>query len=267
MTRVFVARLAGLSVFDPLGDQVGRVRDVVVTFSARRRGAPRHRPRRRGVRPAPGLRADDPGHERRRRAGHHHRPGQHAPVRAAAHRDAGAGRAARPHGDGHHARGPATTATVEDVAIEQERNRDWVIVKVFVRKGLRGRSRGISRLAVAAARPSLVDDRPGHRAAARRRRPGRRQAARDASTTLKAADLADVHPRPVAQAPRRGRRRAGRREARRRPGGAARGRPGRDPRPARATSAPPTCSRRCSPTTPPTCSPSCRRRRPSSCCS
>ena len=34
MTRVFVARLAGLSVFDPLGDQVGRVRDVVVTFSA-----------------------------------------------------------------------------------------------------------------------------------------------------------------------------------------------------------------------------------------
>lgn len=35
-TRVFVARLAGLSVFDPLGDPVGRVRDVVVTFSATR---------------------------------------------------------------------------------------------------------------------------------------------------------------------------------------------------------------------------------------
>ncbi|MEO7060784.1 MAG: CBS domain-containing protein [Lapillicoccus sp.] len=35
--RVFVARLAGLSVFDPLGDPVGRVRDVVVTFSANRR--------------------------------------------------------------------------------------------------------------------------------------------------------------------------------------------------------------------------------------
>lgn len=32
--RVFVARLAGLSVFDPLGDPVGRVRDVVVTYSA-----------------------------------------------------------------------------------------------------------------------------------------------------------------------------------------------------------------------------------------
>jgi sporulation protein YlmC with PRC-barrel domain len=29
-TRVFVARLAGLVVFDPNGDQVGRVRDVVI---------------------------------------------------------------------------------------------------------------------------------------------------------------------------------------------------------------------------------------------
>jgi sporulation protein YlmC with PRC-barrel domain len=29
-TRVFVARLAGTMVFDPRGDQVGRVRDVVV---------------------------------------------------------------------------------------------------------------------------------------------------------------------------------------------------------------------------------------------
>ncbi|MBP6995276.1 MAG: magnesium transporter [Phycicoccus sp.] len=35
-TRVFVGRLVELSVFDPLGDQVGRVRDVVVTFSAAR---------------------------------------------------------------------------------------------------------------------------------------------------------------------------------------------------------------------------------------
>lgn len=39
-SRVFVARLAGLPVFDPLGDQVGRVRDVVVIFRAGRQ-APR----------------------------------------------------------------------------------------------------------------------------------------------------------------------------------------------------------------------------------
>lgn len=35
-SRVFVGRLAGLSVFDPLGDQVGKVRDVVITSSRRR---------------------------------------------------------------------------------------------------------------------------------------------------------------------------------------------------------------------------------------
>ena len=34
--RVFVGRLAGLTVFDPLGDQVGKVRDVVITPSGRR---------------------------------------------------------------------------------------------------------------------------------------------------------------------------------------------------------------------------------------
>src|SRR6478609_2063670 len=31
-TRVFIARLAGVAVFDPNGDQVGRVRDVVVAL-------------------------------------------------------------------------------------------------------------------------------------------------------------------------------------------------------------------------------------------
>jgi len=31
-TRVFIARLADTAVFDPIGDQVGRVRDVVVTL-------------------------------------------------------------------------------------------------------------------------------------------------------------------------------------------------------------------------------------------
>ena len=31
-TRVFAARLAGLPVFDPKGDQVGKVRDVVVVM-------------------------------------------------------------------------------------------------------------------------------------------------------------------------------------------------------------------------------------------
>jgi flagellar motility protein MotE (MotC chaperone) len=38
-TRIFVARLAGTAVFDPIGDQVGRVRDVVLL--ERPKGAPR----------------------------------------------------------------------------------------------------------------------------------------------------------------------------------------------------------------------------------
>lgn len=38
-TRVFVARLAGCSVFDPAGDRVGRVRDVLVVY--RKSGSPR----------------------------------------------------------------------------------------------------------------------------------------------------------------------------------------------------------------------------------
>ncbi|BDZ41038.1 hypothetical protein GCM10025865_03370 [Paraoerskovia sediminicola] len=38
-TRVYVARLAGTPVFDPLGDQVGKVRDVVVIV--RPKGQPR----------------------------------------------------------------------------------------------------------------------------------------------------------------------------------------------------------------------------------
>ena len=52
-TRVFVARLTGLSVFDPLGDQVGRVRDVVVMF-------PRSRPEPRVI----GLVVEVPGRRR-----------------------------------------------------------------------------------------------------------------------------------------------------------------------------------------------------------
>src|SRR5580704_2283304 len=34
ITRIFLARLAGMTVLDPNADQVGRVRDVVVTMRA-----------------------------------------------------------------------------------------------------------------------------------------------------------------------------------------------------------------------------------------
>ena len=133
-SRVFVGRLTSLSVFDPLGDQVGRVRDVVVTF-----GASRRRPR------VIGLVVEVPG---RRRV--------FVPMTRVTSVDGGqvittglvnmrrfeqrtnevlvmaeilerTVTVADPEG--------AYTATVEDVAIERERSRDWSIAKVFVRQG------------------------------------------------------------------------------------------------------------------------------------
>jgi flagellar motility protein MotE (MotC chaperone)/sporulation protein YlmC with PRC-barrel domain len=133
-SRVFVGRLTSLSVFDPLGDQVGRVRDVVVTF-----GASRRRPR------VIGLVVEVPG---RRRV--------FVPMTRVTSVDGGqvittglvnmrrfeqrtnevlvmAEILERPvtvsDPEGPYA------ATVEDVAIEQERSRDWSISKVFVRQG------------------------------------------------------------------------------------------------------------------------------------
>ncbi|KRB47957.1 magnesium transporter MgtE N-terminal domain-containing protein [Terrabacter sp. Root181] len=151
-TRVFVARLTGLSVFDPLGDQVGRVRDVVVMFSV-------NRPEPRVI----GLVVEVPG---RRRV--------FVPMTRVTSIDAGAvittglvnmrrfeqrtnevlvaaelfDRAVR-----------VTTAEaveagfadslVEDLAIEQGPRRDWIGTRVFVRQapaGVSSASRAMSRL-------------------------------------------------------------------------------------------------------------------------
>ena len=133
-SRVFVGRLTSLSVFDPLGDQVGRVRDVVVTFAASRR-----RPR------VIGLVVEVPG---RRRV--------FVPMTRVTSVDGGqvittglvnmrrfeqrtnevlvmAEILERPvtvnDPEG------AYDAIVEDVAIERERSRDWSISKVYVRQG------------------------------------------------------------------------------------------------------------------------------------
>ena len=236
-TRVFVARLTGLAVFDPLGDQVGRVRDVVVMFSANRPAAPRHRPRRRGARPSPRLRADDAGDLDRRRRRHHDRPGQHAPLRAAHQRGARRGRALRPHRDGHRARG----------------GRGRLRRRRSSRTSRSSRGHGATG---SASRSSCARPRPASRRPPRRCRasPGAARARRCSSTSatswgctsssgaqsaerlletyddLKVADLAevihDLNPKRRAEVAGGARRRA----ARRRPRGAARGRPGRDPR-------------------------------------
>lgn len=129
-TRVFVARLAGTTVFDPLGDEVGRVRDVVVLV--RPKGAPR----------AVGLVVEVPG---RRRV--------FLPLTRVTAVDAGqvistglvnmrrfeqrstetlvVGELLDRTVDLADGSGQAT---VEDVAIELQRGGDWLVTKVFVRR-------------------------------------------------------------------------------------------------------------------------------------
>ena len=247
-SRVFVARMAGLAVFDPLGDQVGRVRDVIAVFRPGKIQPARCRARRRGARPAPGVRADDPGDEHRRRAGHHDRPGQHAPVRAAGDRDAACSPScstarSRLRRSGDEVRSRTSRSSTAGRG-------EWRLTKLF-RAPAAGRA-GCAGAARPARRHRRVDG-PRRRRAARARRTcsprSRAQGGRPGR----------YDPRAPPKRRARGRGRPGRRAAGRRPGGAARGRPGRDPLPARA-SAPPTCSRRCSPTTRPTCSATCRRR-------
>ncbi len=133
-TRVFAARLAGIAVFDPLGDRVGRVRDVVVVFRSRLRQRPR----------AIGLVVEVPGRRRvflpmtrvtsmapgqvistglvnMRRF--EQRPTETLVIAEMLERRVTL------------VQEPDAEVTVEDVAIEQQRSRDWELSKVFVRHG------------------------------------------------------------------------------------------------------------------------------------
>ncbi|HWS57426.1 MAG TPA: CBS domain-containing protein [Actinotalea sp.] len=135
-TRVFAARLAGTAVFDPLGDQVGRVRDVVVLLRAK--GAPR----------AVGLVVEVPG---RRRV--------FLPLTRVTSIDAGQvistglvnmrrfeQRASETLALGElldrrvDLTDGSGEATVVDLAIEQQRTRDWLVTKLFVRRQAPGKS-------------------------------------------------------------------------------------------------------------------------------
>ncbi|WP_136519290.1 MULTISPECIES: magnesium transporter MgtE N-terminal domain-containing protein [Cellulomonas] len=129
-TRVFVARLAGTKVFDPLGDEVGRVRDVVVLV--RLKGAPR----------AVGLVVEVPG---RRRV--------FLPLTRVTSIDAGQvistglvnmrrfeQRASETLVVGElldrrvELLDGSGSARVEDVALEQQRSGDWLVTRVYVRR-------------------------------------------------------------------------------------------------------------------------------------
>lgn len=133
-----MARLAGLAVFDPLGDQVGRVRDVVAVFSARRQ-----QPR------AIGLVVEVPG---RRRV--------FVPMTRVTSVDSGQVITTGLVNMRRFEQRPTETlvlgemldrivdlretgepVTVEDVAVEQGKRGEWRVTKVFVRRGKAGRLR------------------------------------------------------------------------------------------------------------------------------
>lgn len=131
-SRVFVARLLGLDVFDPLGDRLGRLRDVVV-LSRGTRGAPH----------VVGIVVEVPGKKRvfvpmtritsidqtqiictglvnlRR---FEQRGAETLVVAEMFDR-----RVTLADGSGD--------ATIEDIAMDQHRSKDWFVSKLFVRRG------------------------------------------------------------------------------------------------------------------------------------
>ncbi len=129
-SRVYIARLAGTSVFDPIGDEVGKVHDVVVLI--RPKGGPKAvglvvevPGRRRVFVPLTRVTGIEPGAVITTGLVNIRRFEQRASEtlvvselldRTVTLRD-GSGR-----------------VTIEDVAIEQQRNRDWVVTKLFVRR-------------------------------------------------------------------------------------------------------------------------------------
>ena len=133
---MFVARLAGTNVFDPLGDQVGRVRDVVVLV--RPKGMPRAvglvvevAARRRVFLPLTRVTSIDSGQVISTGLVNMRRFEQRA-FETLAVGELLDRTVEFVDGSG--------AATIEDVAIELQRNGDWVISKLFVRRQTPGRS-------------------------------------------------------------------------------------------------------------------------------
>ncbi|HSV65789.1 MAG TPA: CBS domain-containing protein [Mycobacteriales bacterium] len=145
-TRIFIARLAGLGVIDPNGDQVGRVRDVVVRQHPAAPGLPSGQPprvlglvveiqhRRRIFVPIGRMQSVDPdaivlstGTVNLRRF--EQRGGEQLVLGELLDRPVLVGPAKTP-------------ATVVDVAMEQTRTRDWEVSRIAVREHAAGRLGG-----------------------------------------------------------------------------------------------------------------------------
>lgn len=143
-TRIFIARLAGIAVFDPIGDPVGRVRDVVVTL---RLGRERPRVvglvievpgRRRIFLPMTRVTSIDAGHVITTGVINMRRFQQRATETLVLAELLDRNVALVEDGQ---------VVTVEDVAMERLRTREWAVTRVFVRrpgKGLRRRGEAIT---------------------------------------------------------------------------------------------------------------------------
>ena len=132
--RVYVARLAGMPVYDPRGDQVGKVRDVVVALRGRTTGTVRPRVlglvvevfgRRKVFLPFTRVTSIDAGQvittgvvNMRR---FEQRPGETLVLGELLDRQVTVTES-------------RTVGAVFDVAMEQDRNRDWSLVKVALRE-------------------------------------------------------------------------------------------------------------------------------------
>ncbi len=130
--RIFIARLAGTNVLDPLGDQVGKVRDAVVVYRSTLRQQPK----------VIGFVVEVPG---RRRV--------FVPIGRVTSIDVGAvittglvnmrrfvKRASETLVMGDLLdqrlilRSDGSSVIIEDIGIEQQRNRDWEVARLFVRR-------------------------------------------------------------------------------------------------------------------------------------
>lgn len=158
-TRVFLSRMAGLTVLDPLGDQVGRVHDVVMTFAGSRRqlraiGLVIEVPgKRRVFLPMTRVTGIDPGSIFSTGLVNMRRFEQRTTEVLAYSELFERQITVRIDGE-------TESGIVEDLAIEQNARRDWVAVKVFVRHAERssGTARAMSRFTRRrSGRTALVD--------------------------------------------------------------------------------------------------------------
>ena len=130
-TRAFVGRLAGTPVFDPNGDQLWRIRDVVVMLRSDSSAPARSRFGRRSAATSADLPADDTGDGARRR-----QRGRQwlVNMRRFAPRPAESLIVAELLDRKVTLKSTGEQVSVIDVGIEQARQLDWVITKLFVRK-------------------------------------------------------------------------------------------------------------------------------------